>query len=139
MSIPKLPADSSSLTREEAINLIISSIAMEEIGLSHIINSEGEKLQYVLGTLEGVTGLSEPVTVSELLKLNKSIRETLEGTMRNQMMLSSKLQTALNTSTMQGPTGATAALLLDTFTFPVPAALLYCCVVHKRFQLFKHT
>lgn len=44
-----------SLTRDEAISLLISAIAMEELGLSHIINAEGEKLQYVLGTLPGVT------------------------------------------------------------------------------------
>lgn len=105
MSEPKLTADISSITREEAINLIISSIAMEEIGLSHIINSEGEKLQFVLGTLEGAAKLSEPITIDELLTINKSIRNTLEGTMRNQMMLSSKLQSALNTPTMQGPPG----------------------------------
>lgn len=38
-----------SLTRDEAISLLISAIAMEELGLIHIINAEGEKLQYVLG------------------------------------------------------------------------------------------
>lgn len=26
---------------------------MEELGLSHILNAEGEKLQYILGMLEG--------------------------------------------------------------------------------------
>jgi hypothetical protein len=30
------------LSREDAISLIISSIAMEELGLSHILNAEGE-------------------------------------------------------------------------------------------------
>jgi len=44
-----------SLSREDAINLILASIAMEEMSLSHILNAEGEKLQYVLGTLPGMT------------------------------------------------------------------------------------
>lgn len=44
------------LNREDAIRLILASIAMEELGLSRILNAEGEKLQYVLGTLPGMTG-----------------------------------------------------------------------------------
>ena len=42
--------------REDAVNQILSSIAMEELGLSHILNAEGEKLQYILGTLPGLSG-----------------------------------------------------------------------------------
>ncbi|SFX30094.1 hypothetical protein SAMN04487866_10410, partial [Thermoactinomyces sp. DSM 45891] len=49
-----------SITREDAVNLLLSSIALEELGLSHIINAEGEKLQYVLGTLPGVSTSFQP-------------------------------------------------------------------------------
>ena len=38
------------------VNQILSSIAMEELGMSHILNAEGEKLQYILGTLPGLSG-----------------------------------------------------------------------------------
>ncbi|MFB5677415.1 hypothetical protein ACE3NQ_30410 [Paenibacillus terreus] len=85
-----------SLTREDAINLIISSIAMEELGLSHILNAEGEKLQYVLGTLPGVS-VPAP-TLSDLLAINNSIRKTLKETTKKEWVLSNKLEMALKAS-----------------------------------------
>lgn len=51
MSLPKFPINPADITRDDAINMILTSIAMEEVGLSHILNAEGEKIQYVLGTL----------------------------------------------------------------------------------------
>ncbi|MFM9277940.1 hypothetical protein [Paenibacillus jiagnxiensis] len=82
------------LTREQSITLIIASIAMEELGLSHILNAEGEKLQYVLGTLPGKK-LPVPPTLSDILAVNESIRKTIKETIRKDWVLSNKLQAAL--------------------------------------------
>ena len=50
MSMPTFPKNAPPLSREGSLNEIIASIAAEELSLSHILNAEGEKLQYVLGT-----------------------------------------------------------------------------------------
>ncbi|MDV2886694.1 hypothetical protein RYX45_15990 [Alkalihalophilus pseudofirmus] len=39
------------LDREQVALLLLASIAFEELSLAHIMNAEGEKLQYALGTL----------------------------------------------------------------------------------------
>ncbi|HFK1410226.1 TPA: hypothetical protein ACGXKU_006546, partial [Bacillus cereus] len=80
MSQPNLPdiTPDISLTREEAINLLLSSIAMQELGLAHIINAEGEKLQYALGTL-ATNNLATPPTFDQLIQLNKSVQSTLKS------------------------------------------------------------
>ena len=104
MSLPKFPFDPSTMTRDDAINLILTSIAMEEVGLSHILNAEGEKLQYVLGTLEGVSGPTG-VTVEQVLQVNDSVTSLLRHAASNQQALSDKMEAALNSPTMAGPTG----------------------------------
>ena len=53
MSMPSFPPNGADMTQEEALTMIIASIAMEELALSHILNAEGEKRQYILGTLPG--------------------------------------------------------------------------------------
>ncbi|NLT57724.1 MAG: collagen-like protein [Clostridiales bacterium] len=104
MSRPTFP-DNPDITRDDAVNQILSSIAMEELGLSHIINAEGEKLQYVLGTLPGLTG--PPATIEDLLSTNESIQNLLQNASYNQLLLKSKLQQALSASEMTGATGPT--------------------------------
>ena len=49
MSLPSFPNVDPPVQREDAVNQILSSIAMEELGMSHILNAEGEKLQYKIG------------------------------------------------------------------------------------------
>ncbi len=104
MSQPTFPQIDPPLTREGSLNEIISSIAMEELSLSHILNAEGEKLQYVLGTLPG---LDEAAALEEVLQVNQSVKDTLSSVMEQQMALSAKLSAALKAPTAPGPAGPT--------------------------------
>ncbi|PIE91781.1 hypothetical protein CO726_30250 [Bacillus fungorum] len=92
-----------SLTREESVNLILSSIALQELGLAHIINAEGEKIQYALGLL--TQSLSPPPTFDQLIQLNKSVQSTLQGAVETEIFLKAKLEAVLQEPTLTGPTG----------------------------------
>jgi len=108
MSLPQFPIDPSAMSRDDAINLVLASIAMEEVGLSHIINAEGEKIQYVLGTLSGTSGPG--ATIQDVLDVNSSVTNLLEQAAANQQALSDKMTAALSSPTMVGPTGATGPI-----------------------------
>ncbi|TCP64129.1 hypothetical protein [Baia soyae] len=82
------------ISREDVITLLLSSIALEELGLSHILNAEGEKLQYVLGTLEGVT-TPFTATLDELLAINNSVRQTISTLKKKEWILQEKLENVL--------------------------------------------
>lgn len=105
MSQPSFPPISPPIDRADAINMVLASIAMEELGLSHILNAEGEKLQFVLGTLPGLTGGS--ATLQDVLETNESIHDVLESTAQGQMMINAKTFAALNAPVIPGVTGAT--------------------------------
>jgi len=109
MSLPSFPNVNPPIQREDAVNQILSSIAMEELGLSHILNAEGEKMQYILGTLPGLSGPA--ATVKDVLSANESVRGLLETAVQNQIFLKGKMQGALDASPMQGPTGPTGAII----------------------------
>ncbi|MBT2287722.1 hypothetical protein J7E73_00995 [Paenibacillus albidus] len=102
MSYPTVPNITPTITvdRGDAINLLLISIAMEEIGLSHIINAEAEKIQYVLGTLPGIT---RPSTVEDILLVNKDVRATLSEVIRKEMLLQMKLETILDSVNLPNP------------------------------------
>ncbi len=101
MSLPSFPNIDPPIQRENAVNQILSSIAMEELSLSHILNTEGEKLQYILGALPGLSGPA--ATVEDVLSANESVRNLLKTAVQNQLFLRSKMQGALEASPMQGP------------------------------------
>ena len=110
MSLPSFPNVDPPIQREDAVNQILSSIAMEELGLSHILNAEGEKMQYILGTLPGLSGPA--ATVEDVLNANESVRGLLETAVQNQIFLKGKMQGALDASPMRGPTGPTGTFLI---------------------------
>ncbi|MCE4937962.1 hypothetical protein [Bacillus velezensis] len=103
MSQPNLPNITPvvTLSRDDTINLLLSSIAMEELGMAHILNAEGEKIQYALGTIPGLTG--PPSSLADILNLNESVRDTLDSLMKQELLLGSKLDSISNIPTLAGP------------------------------------
>ena len=106
MSMPTFPQIDPPLTREGSLNEIIASIAAEELSLSHILNAEGEKLQYILGTLPG---LGEAATLTEVMQINQSVQDTMSDIMEQQMLLSGKLSAAMTAPVLPGPAGPAGA------------------------------
>jgi len=93
MSMPNIPDVDSKIdiTKEDAANIVLASIGFEELGLSHIINAEGEKIQAFLGTLEGQQ-VKENVTIEELEKLDNMVNATLKAITKKELVLLMKLE-----------------------------------------------
>lgn len=72
------------VTRDQAISDLIESVALQETGLSHILNAEGEKIQAIVALPE--------VTPEQLLAVNTSVQNTVNAISRLEMILHSKLE-----------------------------------------------
>lgn len=81
MSMPVITPGT--VTRAQAISDLIESVALQETGLSHILNAEGEKIQAVVA----IPG----VPTAELLAVNTSVQNTIDAVARMEMILQSKL------------------------------------------------
>jgi len=126
MSYPNIPniTPSIELTKEDAVHLLLASIALEELGLAHIINAEAEKIQYVLGTLEGQTP-PQPPTIGDLLKINRSVQHILRSVIQKQMLLQFKLEDTIDilsqsTSTTTTTTTTSTSTTCTTTTQDCP-------------------
>lgn len=73
------------ISKQAAVADIISSIAMEESSISHILNAESEKLQAIISMPHA--------TIEQIMAANKSVQSTidsiiqLESTLKNKMAL----------------------------------------------------
>ncbi len=83
MSAPKIERPKNSVDRDQAIADIIESIALEETGLAHIINAEGEKIQRALEIAD---------TTDDLIDVNESVKDTIVNIIKMQMLLQFKLE-----------------------------------------------
>ena len=104
MSMPSYVDTVPVLDREAIINQILASIALEELALSHVLNAEGEKIQFALGTLQiPDRGLSGGITIANLVDLNNSVAATLQAAASNQAALTEKLRAVLDAITEDEP------------------------------------
>ena len=102
MSMPTFVDEVPGISRENAINQNIAAIALEELALSHILNAEGEKIQYVLGTLVVPDrGLSGGITIANLVDLDTTVASVLQATAANMAALADKLRVALAADTTE--------------------------------------
>jgi hypothetical protein len=97
MTMPTIPDIDPliSLTRTEVIHMIIASIAMEEMGLSHILNAQSEKMQRFI--------VDKNIGLNDILKLNDSTERVLRGVINSQILLQFKLQDILQLEKQQKP------------------------------------
>ena len=107
MPFPNIPDVDASvdISTEDSVNLLLASIAFEELGLAHIINAEAEKIQFVLGTLEDQERTTP--TIEDLLDINRSVDQTLKEVIKTQMLLQFKLEDVLTISTTTTSTTST--------------------------------
>jgi hypothetical protein len=74
------------VSREQVINVLLASIALEEIGMAHILNAEGEKLQEII---------SKHPCLDDLLKIDKSVQTTLKDLIKKEILLEFKFENVL--------------------------------------------
>ena len=78
-------------TQEEALTDLLTSIALEETALAHIINAEGEKIQAIAQLLED--GEIEP---DEAIELQKEVGKMMRNPIKKQILLQFKLEDILD-------------------------------------------
>lgn len=81
MSMPIIKP--SGVKRCEAVSDIIASVALQQTGLSHILNAEGEKIQAALVLAKNT---------DELLKVNDSVKSMVNSITRLETVLQGKLE-----------------------------------------------
>ena len=74
--------------RDVSINQILTSIAMLGVAYSHVLNAEGEKMQYLLNGLNP--------TVGDVLAVNQSIVGVMKAVENNEMFLGNSLKDVLS-------------------------------------------
>lgn len=95
MPFPNIPDISPCInfTKEDAANLLLASIAFEELGLAHIINAEAEKIQSVIGTIDGQE-IKNP-SIDDLERIDRAVEKTLKNMIETEIVLQFKFEDIL--------------------------------------------
>lgn len=93
MSQPTIPdiTPKITLTIKDSLNLILFSIAKQEIGISQMIKMEANKSKYLFKLLREKR--LPPEKMEEIIRINRSIQETISELRKLEHLLKSKLET----------------------------------------------
>lgn len=117
MSFPNIPENINpdiNLPQDQIINLLLASIAFEELGLAHIINAEAEKIQSVLGTLNGQV-VKNP-SIADLERIDKLVERILRDVIKKEILLQFKLEDILDFISSTTTTTTTTSTTSTTST-----------------------
>ena len=94
LNIPKIvPNIETSI--KSSINLLLASIAFEELGLAQIIKAEADKIQLVLGSFDE-NNRNELPSLAELLKINRSVEQVMRKVINKEMLLAFQLEDVID-------------------------------------------
>ncbi|NLJ90181.1 MAG: hypothetical protein GX323_04700 [Clostridiales bacterium] len=89
MSMPNIPniKPDIELSICDTINLLLASIALEEISISHILNAEAEKIQEVIKF--------KCNSLEDLLEIDASVESMLKTIIQKEFLLQNKFENVL--------------------------------------------
>lgn len=89
MSFPNIPdiTPDINITLEDAVNLLLASIALEEISLANLMDAETSKILAVIKDCE-----NKDCILHDALLINKSVDDTVQNMIKLQMLLQFKLE-----------------------------------------------
>lgn len=136
MSFPNIPDINPeiNISLEDAINLLLSSIALEEISLSELIDAETEKIMFVLEKC-----MHNDSQLHHAVEINKSVNETIKNIIKLQMLLQFKLEnvTDLLPRTTTTSTSTTTTTSTSTTTTKTTSRTTTCTTTTCRYVVIK--
>lgn len=90
MGMPNVPdiKPKIEISFEETITLLLTSIAMEELSLAHIMNAEAEKIQEVVKE-------TKCHNLDDLICIDKSVEKMMRDVIKKEMLLEFKFENIL--------------------------------------------
>lgn len=115
MSFPNIPDINPeiSITFEDGINLLLTSVAMEEISLSKLMDAETDKIKCVIDDCKHKSIMCnhcdhKNTTLKDVIEVNKSVDATIKNMIKLQMLLQFKLENIENILAKTSTTSTTS-------------------------------
>ncbi|KRQ87698.1 hypothetical protein ABG79_00500 [Caloramator mitchellensis] len=77
------------LKNRDIINLLLASIALEEISLAQILSAEASKIEELLAA-------RGPANIDDMIRLDREVSKILDDVIKQQMLLDFKFQNILD-------------------------------------------